>query len=222
MSIKGVLFDFDGTLANTIDLIISTFEHTCKTVLGIVPSRQHIISTFGLPLADAMIKLSGSPDLVEEMRIVYRDYNNAHHDEMIRPILGVKSTLQHLKQRGIKIAVVTSKKSPMLQRGLNCLQIADYIDVVIALEDTKESKPHPEPMLKACNMLGLKPEECISIGDSPFDLQSGNRAGTTTIAVRYSYFPWQIILDEGKPDYSINNPEELISLIDILDSKEEK
>lgn len=222
MSIKGVLFDFDGTLANTIDLIISTFEYTCNTVLGIIPPRQQIISTFGLPLAEAMIKLSGSPDLVEEMRIVYRDYNNAHHDEMIRPISGAKSTLKTLKQRGIKIAVVTSKKYPMLQKGLNCLQMAEYIDAVITLGDTKENKPHPEPMLKACNMLGLEPEECISVGDSPFDLQSGNRAGTKTVAVRYSYFPWQIIIEEGKPDYSINKLEDLISLIDILNSKEEK
>ena len=112
MQIKGILFDFDGTIANTIDLIIATFEHTCREVLGFTPEREKIVATFGLPLPEAMIALSGKPELVETMRDTYREYNNAHHDDMIRPIPGVKETLEQLKAQGIKLAVVTSKKPP--------------------------------------------------------------------------------------------------------------
>ena len=91
-------------------MIIATFEHTCREVLGFTPEREKIVATFGLPLPEAMIALSGKPELVETMRDAYREYNNAHHDDMIRPIPGVKETLEQLKAQGIKLAVVTSKK----------------------------------------------------------------------------------------------------------------
>ncbi len=213
MQIKGILFDFDGTLANTIDLIIATFEHTCKTVLGSVPAREDIINTFGLPLGDAFVKLVGRDDLVEEMRAVYKDFNEANHDTMICPIAGVEETLRELRARGLKLAVVTSKKPAMLRRGLACLDLAQYIDVCIALGDTKESKPHPAPMLAACKALKLKPCECLCVGDSPFDLQSGRHAGAKTVAVRYTYFDWDKLVTEGKPDYAIGRQQELVMLI---------
>ena len=211
--IKAILFDFDGTLANTIDLIIATFEHTCQTVLGSVPAREKIVNTFGLPLPEAMLKLSGRADLVEEMRNVYREYNDNHHDDMIQPIDGVTETLAALKARGVKIAVVTSKKPRMLHRGIACLGLSGYIDAIIALGDTKESKPHADPMLAACAKLGVKPEECLCVGDSPFDLQSGRNAGAKTVAVRYTAFAWEKILAEGKPDYVIERPEDLLELV---------
>ena len=213
MQIKAILFDFDGTLANTVDLIIATFEHTCKAMLGSVPKREDIVNTFGLPLGDAMLALSGRAELVEQMRDVYREYNNKHHDEMIKPIAGVQETLQALKAQGLKIAVVTSKKQPMVQRGIACLQLGQYIDAVIALEDTTESKPHAEPMLAACTKLGVLPQECLCVGDSPFDLQSGRNAGAKTVAVRYTAFALEKLLEEGKPDYVIAQLQELLALV---------
>lgn len=216
MKIKGILFDFDGTLANTIDLIIAAFEHTCQTVLGKVPERELIVNTFGLPLPEAMLILSGREELVEEMRNVYRVYNDSHHDEMIKPIKGMKEALAALKAQGIKIAVVTSKKPRMLYRGMACLDLEAYIDAVIALGDTKESKPQAEPMLAACAKLQLKPEECLCVGDSPFDLQSGHSAGAITVAVRYTYFAWEKILQEGKPDFVIEKPEDLLELVERI------
>lgn len=213
MQIKGILFDFDGTLANTIDLIIATFEFTCKKVLGTVPPREAIIATFGLPLGDAFVMLAGREDLVEEMRAVYKAFNEANHDAMIRPIAGVEETLRELKTRGLKLAVVTSKKPAMLRRGLDCLELAQYIDVCIALGDTQESKPHPAPMLAACRALRLKPCECLCVGDSPFDLQSGRRAGAETVAVRYTYFDLDKLVTEGEPDYVISTLHELLTLI---------
>ena len=132
---------------------------------------------------------------------------------MIRPIPGVKETLEQLKAQGIKLAVVTSKKPPMLRRGLDCLQLTPYFDATVALGDTKESKPHPEPMLAACAKLGVKPEECLCVGDSPFDLQSGRSAGAKTVAVRYTAFGWEKLLEEGRPDFVIARPQELLELV---------
>ena len=216
--IKGILFDFDGTLANTIDLIVATFEHTCETALGFKPARQTIIDTIGLPLADALELLSGihEPERILELRQIYGAFNAANHDTMIKPIPGVEELLQQLKQRGIKLAVVTSKKGYMLERGMQCLGMLPYIDVTVSVLDTERGKPAPDPMLLACKRLGLAPGECLCVGDSPFDIQSGNAAGCVTVAVEYTQLDWQSLLEQGKPSYTIAQPLDLLQLLDKL------
>ena len=76
-------------------------------------------------------------------------------------------------------------------------------------------------MLKACKMLDLLPQECICVGDSPYDLQSGKRAGALTAAVRYTSFEWQVMLQEGKPDFVLDNMLDLLPIIDKLNFSEE-
>lgn len=218
--IKGILFDFDGTLANTIDLIVATFEYSCQKILGYKPSREAIVNTIGLPLADAFVVLTNEPAKLEELRAAYSRFNQEHHDSMIEPIPGVEALLAELKRRGLKIAVVTSKKPPMLHRGLNCLKLSGYIDAVVTVLDTKLGKPHPEPVLLGCEKLGLKPQECICVGDSPYDMQSGRAARTVTAAVKYTAFPLDKVLLEGVPDFVIDEPEALLELIDSLNRTE--
>ncbi len=214
--IKGILFDFDGTLANTIDLIVATFEHTLQTRLGFKPPRQDIINTIGLPLADALDILSQRPDLVLELRKLYGEFNAANHDTMIKPIPGVAELLPALKERGLKIAIVTSKKPPMLERGMRCLDMLPYVDTIVSVVDTERGKPYADPMLLACQRLQLAPEECLCVGDSPFDIQSGNAAGNITVAVEYTCLDWSTIMEQGKPDYTIAKPMDLLSLMDKL------
>ena len=218
MAVKGILFDFDGTLANTIDLILAAFHHTCREVLGRDLPDERIIKTFGLILPDAMLELSGRQELVDPMRDVYREYNNAHHDSMIKVIPGALETVRELRERGVRMAVVTSKKNAMAHRGLRCCGLEDYMDAVVAYGDTVHTKPHPEPMQAACRMMGVRPEECISVGDSPFDLISGRSAGAMTAAVRYTTFSWQEMLDKGKPDYILEKINDLPLLIDQIAS----
>lgn len=219
--IKGILFDFDGTLANTIDLIVAAFEYSCQKILGIKPPREAIINTIGLPLADAFVVLTNAPNKLTELRAAYGQFNNEHHDSMIEPIPGVEALLIKLKQRGLKIAVVTSKKPPMLQRGLDCLNLTQYIDATVTVLDTEFGKPHPAPVLLGCEKLGLKPQECVCVGDSPYDMQSGRAANTITAAVKYTAFALDKVLLEGVPDFVIDEPEALLDLIDHLNRTEE-
>ena len=215
--IKGVLFDFDGTLANTIDLIVATFEHTCDTALGFRPARQRIVDTIGLPLGDALELLSGihEPERIVQLRQIYGQFNADNHDTMIKPIEGVAELLPELRRRNIKLAVVSSKKLYMLQRGMNCLGMTQYIDATVSVLDTERGKPAPDPMLLACERLGLAPDECLCVGDSPFDIQSGNAAGCYTVAVEYTQLDWQNLLEKGKPDYTIAQPLDLLKLLDL-------
>lgn len=221
MRIRGILFDFDGTLANTNDLIFSAFEHTFAQFLHRKVSREEIVKTFGLPLAEAMALYAPSPDMITDMRAVYRQFNLEHHDEMIKTIDGVADALAALHRQGLKMAVVTSKKSPMANRGLKCCGLEAFISAVVGCDDTVNNKPHPEPMFKACSMLDILPQECICVGDSPFDLQSGQRAGALTAAVRYTSFDWKQMLRDGKPDFILNNMLDLLPVIDKLNFSEE-
>lgn len=221
MRIRGILFDFDGTLANTNNLIFSAFEHTFAQFLHRKVSREEIVKTFGLPLAEAMALYAPSPDMITDMRAVYRQFNLEHHDEMIKTIDGVADALAALHRQGLKMAVVTSKKSPMANRGLKCCGLEAFISAVVGCDDTVNNKPHPEPMFKACSMLDVLPQECICVGDSPFDLQSGQRAGALTAAVRYTSFDWKQMLRDGKPDFILNNMLDLLPVIDKLNFSEE-
>lgn len=216
MRIEGILFDFDGTLADTTDLILAAFDHTFQQCLHRRFAREDIVQTFGLTLAEAMALFADDESMILNMRSVYRDFNLKHHDEMIKPISGVADALAAIQKRDIKMAVVTSKKQPMAKRGLKCCGLEAFISAVVGCDDTVNNKPHPEPMLKAAEILGIAPENCICVGDSPFDLQSGRRAGALTAAVAYTSFNIDDVLKKGKPDFILDNMLDLLPIIDKL------
>ena len=99
---------------------------------------------------------------------------------------------------------------------MQCLGMLPYIDATVSVLDTERGKPAPDPMLLACERLGLTPSECLCVGDSPFDMQSGNAAGCVTVAVEYTQLDWQSLLEQGKPDYTVSQPLDLLQLLDKL------
>ena len=220
MKIKGVLFDLDGTLVNTTPLILESFRHTFKQFGMPVPSDSELVAGFGLPMRTAVTAYM--PDeMADEFCDAYRAYQRTRHDELIQGIDGVAETLSALKQRGIKMAVVTSKKRPAAIRDLGCYDLVEYFDTIIACDDCAENKPLPGPSLMALKRLGLNGTDCIAVGDSPYDLQSARAAGCQTAAVRYTSFDWNFILNEGKPDYVLNKMTDLLTLIDTLNKQED-
>ena len=220
MKIKGVLFDLDGTLVNTTPLILESFRHTFKQFGMAVPSDSELVAGFGLPMRTAVTAYM--PDeMADEFCDAYRAYQRTRHDELIEGIDGVAETLSALKQRGIKMAVVTSKKRPAAIRDLGCYDLVEYFDTIIACDDCAENKPLPGPSLMALKRLGFNGADCLAVGDSPYDLQSARAAGCQTAAVRYTSFDWNFILTEGKPDYVLNKMTDLLTLIDTLNKQED-
>lgn len=215
MKIKGILFDLDGTLINTTPLILESFRHTFVELGLPVPSRQELVAGFGLPLRTA-VRAYMPDELVEQFCTAYSAYHRSQHDRLIQPFNGVRETLAEIAGRGIKMAVVTSKKRPMALRGLACYGLDQYIQTVVTCQDCEEHKPMPGPSLLAIKQLGLDCSDCIGVGDSPFDLQSAKGAGCLTAAVRYTSFDWNFILNEGKPDYVLNTMKDLVKLIDRI------
>ena len=174
-NINLLLFDFDGTLVNTTPLILRTFRATWEQVFGFVYDDSQYIKTFGMLLPKAMKLLTeqaitegriARPDdlavnlaaMEEELTQVYRAFNQQWHDRMIEPFDGVEETLGELKSREFGMGVVSSKMRAGLLRGLNFFQMTGLFDVIIAGDDCENHKPHPEPLLRAIEMVGATRE----------------------------------------------------------------
>ncbi|GIM30476.1 pyrophosphatase PpaX [Clostridium polyendosporum] len=209
--IKAVLFDLDGTLIDTNELIFNSFSHAFKSVLNMELPQKEITTMFGRPLKYSFEKYT--QDKLEEMIHSYRSYNEERHDNMCFAFDGVKDMLGKLKEMGIKLAVVTSKRKVLAERGMKIAGIYEMFDIIVSPENTEKHKPEGEPALKACELLGVLPEEALMVGDSHLDILCGQNAGCKTCGVKYTTLQIKE-LEARKPDFFIDNPLDVISVIE--------
>lgn len=212
MTFKGILFDLDGTLLDTNELILQSFQHTMRTHYNKDADLTLAKSYFGKPLRDALQEMG--PGQVDDLIKTYREFNLLHHDELAKVFTGVVVAVQKLYSAGIQLAIVTSKTRTTAIRGLKLFDMDKYFPVVIGHEDCKCHKPNPEPVLHALEKLNLPAVECLMVGDSPFDLISARAAGVKTAAVRWTEVPWQSLLDE-KPDYILETMNDLLTVCEV-------
>ncbi|MBB6637549.1 pyrophosphatase PpaX [Cohnella thailandensis] len=194
--IRTVLFDLDGTIIDTNELIIESFLHALQ---GIVPEgfgREHIIPSMGLPLVTQLQQFSGR-EQVDDLARSYREYNLLRHDEMVTLFPGVGEVVPKLHAAGIRLGIVTTKMKPSTERALKLLGIYDYMGAIVTLDDVEHAKPHPEPVLKAIEALGADPETTIMVGDSKVDIESARNAGAIPVGVAWSLKGEGILKDAG-------------------------
>lgn len=208
-SVELVLFDFDGTLADTIPLILASFRHATRIIYGKPLPDDALLSNVGQPLRAQMEVID--PKRAQELFDAYRKHNAANHDAMIRPFPGVSEALAALGAGGLRLAVVTSKARPFAQRGLRALGMEDAFDLVVAVEDTQRHKPDPQPIRFALEQLGVAPGAAAYVGDSPFDIAAGKAAGLVTVAVTWGAFGKDELCKAG-PDHVIGTPKGLVEL----------
>lgn len=181
------LFDADGTLFDTVDLICTCFDYITKKYANMTVDRQTIISGIGAPLRYQLMTHLG-PELDHE-RILgdYLDYQLSIMEDKITPFPHVEETLSALKSAGKKLAVVTSRRRLSLDKILQATDTAKYFDVLITPEDTIKHKPEPEPALKAMELLGADKSSTVFTGDAHYDICSGSSAGVDTVFVNWSH-----------------------------------
>lgn len=215
--IKAMLFDLDGTIADTNTLIFESFRYTLKEhgIEGI--SDEEIYSFFGEPLFDSMQRFA--PDRAEELIQTYRTHNETIHDEMIRHFPGVREALVELQKMGLTLGIVTSKRGEIALRSLQVLDLVDFFEVIVTPEHTILHKPDPAPVTHGIELLGINPHEAIMVGDSPYDLLSGKAAGCLTCGVDYTRIDLNI-LHNTNPDYMISHLSELVSIVRALNREE--
>ncbi|WP_243290329.1 pyrophosphatase PpaX [Bacillus sp. FJAT-47783] len=212
MKINTLLFDLDGTLINTNDLIIESFMHTLEHYFPGRFTRKDILSFIGPPLIDTFGKLD--PDRMEEMVATYRKFNHEQHDILVKEFETVYDTVKTLHEKGYKLGIVTTKIRETVNMGLKLTKLDTFFDVVVTLDDVEHAKPHPEPILKALAQLDAKPEEAMMIGDNVHDIDAGKNAGTKTVGVAWSLKGEEYIRSHN-PDYIVSKMSDILSIVGV-------
>jgi pyrophosphatase PpaX len=214
---RALLFDLDGTLADSISLLLASFRHTFETHRAPVPPEAEWIAGIGTPLITQMRHFIPDEDEAQRMIRTYREFQRTHHDEMLREFDGVSDTLALLKARKHPMALVTSKSNDLAHRALVWLHLTDYVDVVVGMDSTERHKPSPEPVLHALAELGTSAGNALFLGDSPHDIAAGNAAGVTTVAALWGPFSRRV-LEEASPTHLLEHIRALPALIERLDA----
>ncbi len=207
--ITTLLFDVDGTLIDTNELIIMSFLHTFEQFFPGEYKREDVIHFIGPTLDETF----GSIDRerMDEMIKVYRQFNVGKHDEMVKEFAGVVETIVALKEAGYKLGVVTSKMNQLAIKGLRLYDLDRHFDCIIGCDDIIKPKPDAEPVLKALSLLNATPEEALMVGDRHHDILAGKNAGVGTVGVSWSLLGRKY-LEEYDPDYIIDDMKELLSI----------
>lgn len=185
--IRTILFDLDGTILDTNDLIIESFIQSLQHVVPAPFGREHIIPSMGQPLA-AQIQLFTGLEEVSHLIAAYREINLLLHDDYVKPFPGVQEVLARLHAHGIQIGIVTTKMRLTTERGLRYAGLYDYIMPrgIVTLDDVMNPKPHPEPVRMAVEALGADPAATLMVGDSVVDIEAAEAAGVASVGVAWS------------------------------------
>lgn len=210
--INTVLFDLDGTLINTIDLILASFTETLNHYYPNKYSREDMLKFIGPPLVDSFHSIDA--ERVDEMVDYYRAFNMKNHDSLVKEYEGVLETVEALQTAGFKIGIVTTKLRAAVLKGLKIGKLDPFFDVIVTLDDVKNAKPDPEPINKAIEQLHSTPEEAIMVGDSSHDILAGQNAGTLTAGVAWTV-QGREHLEAYNPDYMLDNMRDLLHILKV-------
>ncbi|MEK8132551.1 pyrophosphatase PpaX [Paenibacillus filicis] len=211
--ISTVLFDLDGTILDTNELIIQSFLHTFTGVTPEPVTREHIIPNMGRPLHEQMVFFSGREE-VEDLILKYREYNIRRHDELVTAFPHVPETLARLKAAGLKLGVVTSKIRKTSEMGLRLTGIFEYFDTIVTVEEVEKAKPDPEGILKALQVFGADISEAVMVGDSHYDIEAARNAGVPSVGVSWSLKGIEY-LQAYSPTYVIDDIRELLPIVGV-------
>ena len=212
-AIQTVLFDLDGTLIDSIRLILDSYHHTLAAH-GVPPrTDEDWLRGVGTPLSVQFAEWRDDLGKLEAMVATYRAYNLAHHDRMVTVYPGVVAAIEAIRAAGRRTGLVTSKNRQGALRGLTLVRLEAMMDVLVCADEVTNPKPHPEPVEKAVALLGADPATTVYVGDSIHDMVSGRAAGVRTAAALWGPFGREP-LELATPDYWLETPADLLTLLD--------
>lgn len=213
-AVRTVLLDLDGTLVDSEELILSSYRHTLRSHRGEAPPDGAWLETMGTPLLAQLRDFARDEEEAREMMQTYLAHNRRVHDDMIRPFPRARRTVRSLREAGLRLGIVTSKRRETALSGLDvCGYPLDWFGSVVTATDLEEHKPHPGPVLRALEELEEEaPGRAIFVGDSIHDLRSGRAAGTRTAAALWGPYDRER-LAPGEPDLWLERPEEILEAV---------
>lgn len=213
--ITTVLFDLDGTLIDSVRLILDSYHHTLASHGLEARHDDFWLAGLGTPLRVQFKHWSDDPAQLEAMIATYREYNLTHHDGMVTAYPGVVEMVRAIRRAGLRTGLVTSKNKPGAERGLRLVGLADAMELIIGADDVKNPKPHPEPIEEALRRMGRSAREAMYVGDSVHDMESGREAGVRTAAVLWGPFS-RAYLERTAPDHWLERPGDLLDVLGIV------
>ncbi|HEU4700277.1 MAG TPA: HAD-IA family hydrolase [Gemmatimonadales bacterium] len=211
--LRTFLFDLDGTIIDSIRLIIDSYHHTLAAH-GLPPRTDaEWLAGIGTPLTVQFADWASEPERLQALIATYREFNLANHDRMVTPYTGVVEAIRALRAGGVRTGLVTSKNRQGALRGLGLCSVEPLMDVVVGADDVANPKPHPEPVEKALALLEADSATAVYIGDSVHDMRSGRAAGVRTAAVLWGPFG-RDDLAATEPDFWLERPADLLALLD--------
>lgn len=212
MRYDAVLYDFDGTLADTVPMILESFRYAFLEVTGKEEDRDFLLSTIGLPLMTAFSHYE--PDIQKKLHDAYQQANSRLLETEVREFDGIGEGLAGVHALGVRQGVVTSKRRDTVLFTVRQFSMESYFETFVTREDTTVHKPQPEPIFLAMRKMGLSdPSRILYVGDSVHDLRCANNAGADAAAVSWTYMPKEELAAE-KPKYWLSRLTDLPCILE--------
>jgi HAD superfamily hydrolase (TIGR01509 family) len=214
--IHAILFDFDGTLANTLPYYLSSYKAALKELGFILPDREVVQRCFGKK-EEVVCTSLGIPEKTQKFSELYF---NAVKESFIEARLfeGAVNLLEYCQERKIKTAIITFAYRWYIDSMIAQFKLGNLIDLVISNDDIKNPKPDPEAVIKACKVFQIAPENCLVVGDSGSDIKMANAAGSKSVLLHPSTYELFYNLEELKktnPNFIIGDIKELEELLTV-------
>jgi len=222
LKVAAVIFDLDGTLIDSIDIYFTIVENALKRLNLPAVSRNRILEAaeseeFNWELVLPQDVLNRKAEIIDETWAVINEIAPQMFADNLELIQGAERIVESLSSNGLKIGLVTStrrlyletKMQPLMNAGVDTL-----FEAIITSDDTEKKKPAPDPLITCAQQLGIKPGDCVYVGDTTTDIKAGKAAGMRTIAVLTGFDEYQA-LETEKPDAIIENVQKLLKVIDV-------
>jgi pyrophosphatase PpaX len=206
-----VLFDLDGTVIDSGDIILASMRHAAKEVLGVEPADEELMAAVGGPGLEAQMHAL-SPDRVQELVTVYRAHNEPLHEGLVC-CDGIDDVLVRLKDEGRRLGIVTAKRRKTVELAFAQIPIAHLFETVVGGDETERHKPDPAPLLLALERMDAKPEDAAYVGDAPFDIRAAKAGGLCSVAVTWGGIHPRERLEAEAPDAIVDTAEELLAVL---------
>ncbi len=200
---KLIAWDFDGTLVDSRPLIEAGMTHA----LDALGQPHSVMATWllqvGLPVEVGIRNTFGTLGIdYDTVLKAYRSFGHVEHEYLLQPFEGIPELLAELQDRGVRMAIATSKRTIPLRRQMAQIGWGALFDPIITPDDVTHGKPHPETLELLQTITGLGPNDLLMVGDTPFDLDMARAAGVPSLAVGHGFYSQEALAACGPRAYA--------------------
>lgn len=218
---QACIFDLDGTLTDTLDSITYSVNGTMERMGLSAITREQCKDFVGFGaqvlIEKILLQVEGKADRLEEAMAIYREIFQAYCTYQVRPYDGVMESLRKLREKGIHLAVLSNKPHQQTVKVVEEIFGTELFEVVWGQQEGIPRKPDPTALKQIAKGFGLTEQECLYIGDSDVDMQTGKAAKMRTVGVTWGFRSREVLLEHGA-DVLVENPREWITIVEEKES----